>query len=137
MPKLLTTTQSWRSVRPGPPKASPTRPEYEAVLEARVNRMIMSMDDSVNIAPKTIIIRPGIRPNCLTAAGRAMIPAPTIVVDMLKTAPENDAPLKPTSAESWSSCFWGRSGILGLRRYFLSDETIVILVDYGGCWVGR
>jgi len=32
--------------------------------------------------------------------GKAMIPAPTIVVERLKTAPEKDAPLKPTSRGS-------------------------------------
>lgn len=79
------------------------------------------MEDSVSTAPNTIIIRPGISPNCFTAAGRAMIPAPTIVVERLNTAPENDAPSKPASL---SSRFWGKSGALGFRRNFLSAVIV-------------
>lgn len=91
------------------------------------------MDDSVSTAPNTIIIRPGISPNCFTAAGRAMIPAPTIVVERLNTAPENDAPSKPASL---SSRFWGKSGALGLRRNFLSAVGIVIVRWVWGCGGG-
>ncbi|THG02992.1 hypothetical protein TEA_028256 [Camellia sinensis var. sinensis] len=40
-------------------------------------------------------ISPRIIPNCFRVAGRAMIPAPTMVVKRLKTALENDAPSKP------------------------------------------
>lgn len=85
------------------------------------------MEDSVSIEHRMIIIRPGINPNCLTAAGRAMIPAPTIVVERLKMAPENDAPSKRGSRESWSSYLWGRRGTLGLRRHFRSPEGRVVI----------
>lgn len=58
------------------------------------------MEDSVSREPRTIITRPGIIPNSFTAAGRAMIPAPTAVVDKLNTAPEKEAPSKPGSSGS-------------------------------------
>ena len=142
MPKLLTTMQSCKSVRPGPPKASETRPEYVADLEARVNLKIMSMEDSVNVAPNTIMISPGISPSCFMVAGRAMIPAPTIVVERLNTAPEYDAPSKPTSRSShfWD---WGRRrGARGPRRYFRSEaEGIIVIFErewvrfWERCWV--
>ncbi|KAE8057005.1 hypothetical protein FH972_013729 [Carpinus fangiana] len=87
----------------------------------------MSMDDSVKTAPRTIMMSPGISPSCFTAAGRAMIPAPTIVEERLKTAPEYDAQPKPTSR---SSCFWGRRrGVRGLRRYFRSVEGRIVIFE--------
>ena len=61
-------------------------------FDARVNRTSMEMEDSVNMAHKIIMTKPGISPSCLTAAGRAMMPAPTMVVERLNTAPENDEP---------------------------------------------
>lgn len=87
----------------------------------------MPMEASVNIDPRTIMTRPGIMPSCFTVAGRAMIPAPTIVVERLKTAPENDAPSKPDSSGSRSSSFWGRRGILGLRRHLRSMEGRIVI----------
>ena len=79
------------------------------------------------------MIKPGIRPNCFTAAGRAMIPAPTMVLERLKTAPENDAPSNPTSRGSWWSYFSGSRDFLGLRRYFLSAATIIVI--YRRDWI--
>lgn len=87
IPRLLTTIQICNNVRPPPPNASPTSAEYDDTFEARVNLKIKSIDDSVNIPTKTMMIRPGIMPSCLRVAGKAMIPAPTIVVERLKTAP--------------------------------------------------
>lgn len=57
-----------------------------------------------------------------------MIPAPTTVVERLKTAPEKEAPEKPTSKESASSYFWGRRGALGLRRHFRSAEAKIVIL---------
>ena len=130
MPKLLTTMQSCNKVRPGPPNASDTRPEYVADLEARLNLRIISMEDSVNAAPNTIMTRPGISPTCFIIAGSAMIPAPTTVVERLNTAPENDAPSKPPSRSSSSAeHFWdGRRGTRGPpRRYFGSEAEGIIV----------
>lgn len=64
-----------------------------------------------------------------------MIPAPTTVVERLKTAPENEAPEKPTSNESPSSYFWGRRGVLGLRRHFRSVEAKIVIL--GQIWPSR
>ena len=100
IPKLLTTMQTCKRVRPALPRESPTAPAYVADLDVRENFRMKSIDNSVNVDPRMIMIKPGIRPNCFTAAGRAMIPAPTMVLERLKTAPENDAPSNPTSRGS-------------------------------------
>ena len=119
--------QTCRRVRPALPKDSPTAPAYVTDLDARENFRMKSIDNSVNVDPSMIKINPGIRPNCFTTAGRAMIPAPTMVLDRLKTAPENDAPSNPASTGSWWSYFSGSKSFLGLRRYLRSAETSIVI----------
>lgn len=54
------------------------------------------------------------------AAGRAMMPAPTMVVERLNTAPENDEPSKLASP---ALCFKGlRRWVLGLLRLLRSEK---------------
>lgn len=117
IPMLLKMIQSNKMKRPTPPYASRTTPEYVEDFDACVNLKRITMDDSVIIAQRTIMTKPGINPSCFTAAGRAMMPAPTIVVERLNTAPVNDEPSKPPST---SSRFVSGTGFwlcgLGLRR---------------------
>jgi hypothetical protein len=68
-----------------------------------------------------MLTRPGTRPSTFMVAGSAMMPAPTIVVDRLKTAPGKEAPLNswnaasssPSAAAAGPSRFVGSSGSLG------------------------
>lgn len=107
---------------------SPTSPAYDVTFEAFVNLNRMSIDASVSIPSSTIAISPGIMPNCLRVAGRAMIPAPAMVVDRLKTAPEKDAPVRDSS----SLCGRRGAAALGLRRCFRSDGIFVNSVKMVG-----
>eukprot|EP01018_Ginkgo_biloba_P041241 Gb_00074 [translate_table: standard] len=58
---------------------------------ALLNFSKISMEKFVRNPRSTIRQRPGMSPKTFMVAGNAMIPAPTIVVDRLNTAPENDA----------------------------------------------
>lgn len=120
IPTLFITIQSCSRFRPTPEKESPAKPEYELVLAALLNRRTISTDFSVSIPANTIMIRPGIAPSCLRVAGRAMIPAPTMVVERLNTAPVYDAP--PNSPPPWSLGISGAD--LWPRRYFRSENGI-------------
>lgn len=113
MPTLLITIHICKIFRPARENASPAKPEYVLVLAALLNLRIICIDLSVSIPANTITISPGIAPSCLSVAGRAMIPAPTMVVERLKTAPANSPPSL------------GRKGsALGLRRCLRSKEGI-------------
>jgi hypothetical protein len=52
-------------------------------------------------------------------AGKAMIPAPTIVVDKLNTAPVKEAPFN--SSKPTSSCLLGNKGAFSSTGLFLLD----------------
>lgn len=63
------------------------------------------MEALVKKAMRMIIEIPGKSPRIFIVAGKAMIPAPMIVVARLKTAPLNEAPLNsPPSSLSDDSC---------------------------------
>lgn len=47
---------------------------------------------SVKIATNKMAMNPGIMPSTFMVAGIDMIPAPIVEFEMLKTAPENEAP---------------------------------------------
>lgn len=66
------------------------------------------MEYSVRAPTVMMAMMPGMRPRTLTVAGRAMMPAPTTVVERLKTPPEKEAP--STAPSSLSSHCLGRSG---------------------------
>lgn len=69
------------------------------------------IEESAKQATTTIIIMPRKRPNTFTTAGRAIIPALTIVVDKLNTASVKEAPLS-SPYTTFCSCFVGNSGAL-------------------------
>lgn len=110
---LFITTEACKAILPHCPYASPISHPYDVIFPWWLHLISMSMDASVSNATKMIIRRPGMRPSILMLAGKAMIPAPTMVVERLKTAPENEAPLN-----SWnpsSSTLTGRSGVVSSR----------------------
>jgi hypothetical protein len=87
-PALFITTDACSTILPHSPKVWPISHPYDVILPwwLHLTRMIIRI--------------PGIRPSILILAGRAMIPAPTIVVDRLNTAHEKEAPLN-----SWITPF--------------------------------
>jgi hypothetical protein len=120
-PTLLMMTQTWSSVLPHQPKVSPMTPPYESAPTTPLNRTSSWMEASARSAASTMLTRPGTRPSTFMVAGSAMMPAPTIVVDRLKTAPGKEAPLNswnaasssPSAAAAEPSRFVGSSGSLG------------------------
>jgi hypothetical protein len=88
----------------------------------------------------TIIDRDGITPRTLKAAGIAIIPAPTMLVEMLNTAPANDPWFSDDDDEgSW----FGKSGALiagdiffqlpekETNRIFPGEEEMVMKTECG------
>ena len=58
IPMLLTMMHSSNNTRPTPPNASPTTPEYVEHFDTRVNLNSTLMENSVNMAQRTIMARP-------------------------------------------------------------------------------
>lgn len=93
----------------------------------------MSIEASVKKQTKIMRRLPRINPKTFIVAGRAIIPAPTTVVDKLNTAPEKEAPLSPSwtpSSPSW--CFSGSRGLVSLTKGFcfrdlLSGEANIVI----------
>lgn len=115
MPALLIIMDSWRRILPGLANASRITLPYVFILDALVNLTRSSRDASVKHATNKINKIPGTRPNTFMVAGRAMMPAPTIEVERLKTAPEKEPPVVYSGNSSGmsvssSSAVIGRSG---------------------------
>lgn len=115
MPALLIIMDSWRRILPGLANASRITLPYVFILDALVNLTRSSRDASVKHATNKINKIPGTRPKTFIVAGRAMIPAPTVEVERLKTAPEKDPPVLNSGNSSGmsvssSNAVIGRSG---------------------------
>lgn len=123
-PRLVVITQILTARDPPHPNDSPTIPAYVTALPELVHLNINSTVKSVITATNTIIISPGIMPRTFMVAGIDMIPAPTMVVEMLKTAPEIDP--------FWGigSC-WGVSLFCGRRGVTYSEVEFDISVEIG------
>lgn len=91
-PRLVMMTQICTAMEPNGPNDSPTMPAYVSDLPEFVYLSRNSTVTSVKIATNKMAMNPGIMPSTFMVAGMDMIPAPIMVVEMLKTAPENDAP---------------------------------------------
>ena len=116
IPRLVVITQILTAKDPTVPNDSPTIPAYVTALPELVHLNINSTVKSVIIATNTITINPGITPKTFIVAGIDIIPAPTIVVDMLNTAPE----IVPFCGIEFSCC--SCSGCCGKR-----GETISVI----------
>ena len=104
-PRLVIMTQICTATDPNDPNDSASKPAYVSDLPEFVYLNINSAVTSTENATIRITINPGIMPRTFMVAGIDMIPAPIMVVEMLNTAPENDAP-PPPEAEPWSSKDW-------------------------------
>uniref|UniRef100_A0A0A8YYX9 Uncharacterized protein n=1 Tax=Arundo donax TaxID=35708 RepID=A0A0A8YYX9_ARUDO len=88
------------------------------------------MEASVRSAASTIMTRPGTRPSTFMVAGSAIMPAPTMVVDRLNTAPAKEAPLNSWNAASspsaaGSSRFVGSSGSLPSGKRSVGPPMVI------------
>lgn len=134
MPKLLIITQICNNIFPIFPKASPMTPPLEAATSTLLNLKSISIEASVKKQTKIMRRLSRINPKTFIVAGRAIISAPTTVVDRLNTVLEKEAPLNPSctpSSPSW--CFSGSRGLVSLTKGFcfrdlLSDEAIIVIV---------
>lgn len=92
--------QIWTVTDPTRPNDSDITPAYVVVSPALVKRMRNSTETSAMSAMTTMSTKAGITPKTLRVAGIDMIPAPIMLVDTLKTAPESDARLVLEPASS-------------------------------------
>lgn len=91
-PNKVMMTQICTATDPIAPNDSPTIPAYVVDLPDFVYLNRNSTVISVKNATTKMRRNPGTMPKTLIAAGIDMIPAPIMVVVMLNTAPEIDAP---------------------------------------------
>lgn len=78
------------------------------------------MESSERTATNRIAAIPRARPRTFMVAGNAMMPAPIMVVDKLKTAPVNEAPL----ASWWEKLLLSDSAFLGINRGVFSSMML-------------
>lgn len=123
---------------PGDPNASLMTPAYVVVLPECVNRNRNSTDSSANRATIRIMARAGNTPSTFMIAGIDMIPAPTMLLATLNTAPGTEAgaagalespkrgTLTPAAGDMPAGKLWwserGRWRKLS-RGFFTNDES--------------
>lgn len=84
-------TQTCAANAPPDPNASLMTPAYVVVSPECVNRIRKSTDSSASTATTRIIAKAGTTPRTFMIAGIDMIPAPTMLVATLNTAPGTEA----------------------------------------------
>lgn len=84
-------TQTCAANAPADPNASLITPAYVIVSPECVNRIRKSTDSSARTATTRIIANAGTTPRTFMIAGIDMIPAPTMLVATLNTAPGTEA----------------------------------------------
>jgi len=84
-------TQTCTANAPGDPNASLMTPEYVVVSPECVKRRRNSTESSASTATTIIMVKAGTTPRTFMIAGIDMIPAPTMLVATLNTAPDTDA----------------------------------------------
>lgn len=113
MPVVVRATKTLSNAAPARPKASPMVPAYDVAASSLpppphprpVYRSMNSTETSASAATAAMRSAAGTTPSTRIAAGIDMMPAPTMLVDTLNTAPETDAPppCRPPAEDSGSS----------------------------------
>lgn len=94
-PALVIMTQICAAKAPKGPNDSLMTPAYVVVSPECVNLMRKSTETSARTATMRIVAKAGITPRTFRIAGIDMIPAPTMLVATLNTAPETVAGFCP------------------------------------------